>query len=152
MTDEGMPRSLATRFNDCIAHHAEEMALAVQTLIREVGSERLLSAEGGQFLAMALHDEVTQAVKMGAVVAITDPKVRDRLATSKHRLAGKKSGQMRAQRGHKDRFLQWALELNKEKPALSKNAVAYRYAAENPGTSVATLRRYLAAIPIEPMD
>jgi hypothetical protein len=84
---------------------------------------------------------------MGAVLAVTDGEIRRRISSSHPKMAGKKSGEVRAANGQKKRFLDWAQATNAANPSLSKNDVAERYAKDHPGTSAATLRRYLSDIP-----
>lgn len=143
------PRSLSRRMREMAEHQTEELAKEVQELIQETDPAVLQPPNGTNFLEFALLDRVREILKMGAVIAITDPPVRAALARGGNRQAGKRSGEARAQNSVKNKFLEWALMMNERNPSMSKNDVAQRYARENQGTSVATLRRYLSAIPNE---
>ena len=151
-TKVGEVRGLNSRFREMAEFQAVETAKEVQAFMREKGNGFLRSAEGLKFLAIALKPRAAEILKMGAVIAITDGPVRRKMANSHPKLAGKKSGESRARTGTKARFLEWALDMNKQNPALSKNDVAQRFAATHPGTSSATLRRYLASVPVVERD
>lgn len=140
------------RFREMAIHQAKEAAKEVQEILHENDHQFLVSAEGLRFLAFALEDRAAEILKMGGVLVVTDMPLRKSITSSHHKLAGKKSGEARAKSGVKERFIAWALATNKASPGLSKNDVAQRFAAENPGTSVATLRRYLASIPTKYLE
>ena len=124
----------------------QELAAVFQQLLRENARKYLLSKDGLSFLEFVLIDEATRILSEGMKLAVTAPVVRTSIGKAQQRAAGKKSGDARAKSGTKYRFLVWALELNKANPGLSKNDIAERYARLNPGTSVTTLRRYLADV------
>ena len=121
-------------------------------LLEDMGADDLKTSDGTNILTMLVEDHLFERVMQSARLAIGDTAVREAIARSKQRTAGERSGAVRAERGHKAHFLKWALDVNHANPSLSKNDVACRYAKENPGTSVATLRRYLASIPNASVD
>ena len=145
-------KRLGQRFQEVAQQGARAIAEDVLKLLEEMGADDLKTPSGTKLLTMLVEDRLFEGVTQGARVAIGDTAVREAIARSKQRTAGKRSGAVRAERGHKARFLKWALDVNHANPSLSKNDVAYRYAKENPGTSVATLRRYLASIPNASVD
>lgn len=152
-----MPRSekdrrsheLGKQLGDCADSLGRDFAQEIQDLIRSTDAEQLLSAEGRGLLTLIMQDYALEVIREGVKVALRNRLVRDTISKAAHRAAGKRSGEIRGQRGHKHKFLEWALELNRTNPGISKNAVAARYAREHPGASVTTLRKYLSEIPNE---
>ena len=145
-------RDLNSRLRGMAEFQAVETAKELQALVREKGLRFLRSAEGLKFLAYTLKPRAAEILKMGAVIAITDGPIRRKMASSHPKLAGKRSGESRAKTGAKARFLDWALAAHRQNPVQSKNDLAERFAATHPGTSRATLRRYLAAVPVVDWD
>lgn len=141
-------REISRRILESAAHHANLVMADIQELSREPGVELLLSDETTKLLRHILEAEFFEAVKMGAVIAVTDGAVRAKLASAVPHRAGKRSGEVRAALGQKARFIAWALDRKKTSPKMSKNELAQRYAELFPQASVSTLRRYLAAISI----
>lgn len=125
-------------------HHAVEAIELVQDVLwRECGEFRLANESSlnlaGEFFRMFMH-----AGKMGAVNTIIDPHIRRKLERAHPYRAGKRSGEVRGARGHKHSARAWVDEARKVNPTLSKNEAARLYALQHPGTSVSTIRRYLA--------
>lgn len=94
-------------------------------------------------LQCCINDGLMEAVALMS----SHPEFHVLMESASARRAGLRSGQARWARSKKLKFLAWALSINRSSPHLSKNDVAERYARDNPGTSVTTLRRYLSELP-----
>lgn len=110
------------------------------------------SKDDARFISWALSDELAHFFWHAIKAHIDDPDGLKRLNRISSKVAARKSATKRFTGSTKQRFLEFALEQNRRNPALSKGAVAEMFARDNPGASVTTLRRYLAAIPNEGED
>ena len=106
------------------------------------------SKDDARFIAWVLTDELALFFWHAIKAHTDDPDGLKRLTRISSKVAARKSATKRFLGSTKQRFLEFALEQNRRNPALSKGAVAEMFARDNPGASVTTLRRYLAAIPI----
>ncbi|MBL8264127.1 MAG: hypothetical protein JNM58_17075 [Xanthomonadaceae bacterium] len=122
-------------------------------LVKDLANRNVsLSKDDARFVAWALSDELAHFFWHAIKTHIDDPEGLKRLNRVSSKIAARKSAAKRFTGSTKRRFLEFALEQNRRNPTLSKGAVAEMFARENPGTSVSTLRRYLAAIPNEGDD
>ena len=101
-----------------------------------------------RFMAAALSDELAHFFWHAVKAHTDDPDGLKRFNRISSVIAARKSAAKRFTGSTKQRFIEFALEQNRRNPALSKGAVAEMFARDNPGASVTTLRRYLAAIPV----
>ncbi len=137
------------KFIDFCDKEAERIT---QELIADLESgesqQNLKFSEGdARFIAAALSDELAHFFWHAVKAHTDDPDGLKRFNRISSVIAARKSATKRFIGSTKQRFLEFALEQNRRNPALSKGAVAEMFARDNPGASVTTLRRYLAAIP-----
>ena len=103
-------------------------------------------------LAFVLSDELVHFFWNSMKLHIQDPDGVKRLNSITSKIAARKSAAKRSTGSTKQKFIEYAIKQNRRNSELSKGAIAEMFARENPGTSVTTLRRYLAAIPTEGDD
>jgi hypothetical protein len=140
-----------------IAFCDEEAKRIATDLIKDLEQRESLpdlkfSKDDARFITWALSDELAHFFWHAIKAHIDDPEGLKRLNRISAKVAARKSATNRFMGSTKHRFLEFALEQNRRNPALSKGAVAEMFARDNPGASVTTLRRYLAAIPNEGQD
>lgn len=136
-----------------IAHcnqQAEKMARGLVEAVYEQGRVKQSEREG--LIAFCLSDELVHFFFNTLPLYLAEPETEKALARTVAARRGRNSGAIRWNSSLKLRFLRWALAENQRNPELSKNAIAERYARDNPGASAATLRRYLASIPTSGED
>lgn len=118
----------------------------------ETLSSLKFSKEDAHFMAFILSDELAHFFWNAIKAHIKDPDGLKRLTLISSKVAARKSATKRFTGSTKQRFIEFAFEQNRRNPTLSKGAIAEMFARDNPGTSVTTLRRYLAAIPTKGDD
>ena len=118
----------------------------------EAGQDLKFSNDDIGFLAFLLSDELRRFFWRSMEAHIRDPDGIKRLTRITSAISARKSAAKRAKGSTKQKFIEYAIKQNRRNPELSKGAVAEMFARENPGTSVTTLRRYLAAIPTKGDD
>jgi hypothetical protein len=141
------PSEWSQKFVKFCDDSAAEMAKELLSEIDEVPQ-----SERESFVAFILGDELMHFFHKAFALHLKDPAGGKWLDTIHAKRGGRASAIKRRKNSLKQKFLRWALAENARNPGLSKNAVAQRYADENPGSSPATLRRYLAEIPIRGDD
>lgn len=140
-----MASSSARKFIAHCNQQAKEMARGLIETLYEEGRVKKSDREG--LIAFCLSDELVHFFYKTIPLFLADPRAAETLARVAAVRRGRNSGATRWNKSLKLRFLRWALAENQRNPGLSKNAIAERYARDNPGASVSTLRRYLASIP-----
>ena len=110
------------------------------------------SKHDARFITWALSDELAHFFWHAIKAHVDDPEGLKRLNRITSKIAARKSAAKRSTGSTKQKFIEYAIKQNRRNPELSKGAVAEMFARENPGTSVTTLRRYLAAIPTKGDD
>ena len=96
--------------------------------------------------AFVLSDELVHFFWNSMKLHIQDPDGMKTLNRISSRVAARKSAAKRSTGSTKQKFIEYAIKQNRRNPELSKVAIAEMFARANPGTSVTSLRRYLAAI------
>lgn len=139
-----MASKFAAKFTEHCNKAAHEIA---KNMVKEIYSRSIKNSERESFIAFILSDELEQFFFDTLKLQMSDPDGAKWLNKLTAKRIGITSGAKRWNKSLKLKFLVWALAENARNPELSKNAIAERYAREHPGTSVATLRRYLSKIP-----
>ena len=154
MKDKKPPNAFAGKFIDFCDEHAKRITseLVESLQEREVRRDLKLTDDDIGLLAFVLSDELVHFFWNSMKLHITDPDGVKRLNSITSKIAARKSAAKRSSGSTKQKFIEYAIKQNRRNPGLSKGAVAEMFARENPGTSVTTLRRYLAAIPTKGDD
>lgn len=140
-----MASSFARKFRERCESAAQEMT-------GRLLDERPLTPDEEGAFAFFLSDELAHFFFDSMKFCLTDEDGERWLKKVMATRRGKKSGDNRFEKSLKLKFLQWAIEEQARNPALSKNAIAKRYADEHPEVSAQTLRRYLTQIGPEGVD
>lgn len=143
----------STTFGRRIIDHCDAQATLIARHVIEVLNEKgVKKSERERMIAFLLQDELVHFFSNTIRFYLNDPDGLKWLNRFPATRGGKISGAKRWNKSLKLHFLQWALAENRRNPELSKNAIAAKYARDNPNASVSTLRRYLAEIPIDGND
>lgn len=149
MKDKKTPNPFTPKFISFCDDEANRItAILIESLQEgETRHDFNFSDYDARFLAFVLSDELMHFFWRSIEVHIKDPDGIKRLNRITSRIAARKSATKRSTGSTKQRFIEYAIKQNRRNPELSKGAIAEMFARENPGASVTTLRRYLAAIP-----
>ena len=154
MKDKKPPNPFSGKFIEFCDEEAKRItSILVESLQEgEAGRNFKLSDDDIGLLAFVLSDELVHFFWNSMKLHIQDPDGMKTLNRISSRVAARKSAVKRSTGSTKQKFIEYAIKQNRRNPELSKGAIAEMFARENPGTSVTTLRRYLAAIPTEGDD
>ncbi len=143
------PSPFVGKFIDFCDKEAERITSELIADLENAEPHRNLkfSESDARFIAFALSDELAHFFWHAVKAHTDDPDGLKRFNRISSIIAARKSAAKRFMGSTKQRFIEFALEQNRRNPSLSKGAIAEMFARDNPGTSVTTLRRYLAAIP-----
>lgn len=154
MKDKKPPSAFAGKFIEFCDEEAKRITSELIESLQEgeVRRDFNFSDHDVRLLAFVLSDELAHFFWHSIEAHIKDPDGVKRLNRITSRIAARKSAAKRSTGSTKQKFIEYAIKQNRRNPELSKGAVAEMFARENPGTSVTTLRRYLAAIPTKGDD
>lgn len=139
---------MASRLDREFIAHCDKVAQEIaESMVEEIHSRKLGRSERESLISTILADELRSFFYNTIRLNMADPDGVKWLNNMSAIQGGRVSGDKRWNKSLKQKFLLWALIELQRNPKLSKNAAAAQYAKTNPGTSAATLRRYLAEIP-----
>lgn len=154
MKDKTPPSPFVGKFIEFCDEEAKRITTELIESLQEGDVKRGLnfSDDDAHFLAFVLSGQLGLFFWRSIEAHVVDPDGLKKLNRITSRIAARKSAAKRSTGSTKQRFIEYAIKQNRRNPELSKGAVAEMFARENPGTSVTSLRRYLAAIPNEGKD
>lgn len=154
MKDKKPPNPFNRKFIEFCDEESKRIASQLVESLQqgEAGKDLKFSNDDIGFLAFLLSDELRLFFWRSMEAHVSDPDGIKKLTRITSAISARKSAAKRAKGSTKQKFIEYAIKQNRRNPELSKGAVAEMFARENPGTSVTTLRRYLAAIPTKGDD